>query len=707
MRKWTLPLVLLLAAGCQTGGSGGAREGGADRVAFASCKVNPDNPIKTLSCNLRTIMTDGTGLSDLTREQSNRWDRRLAWSPDAAQVAFSSCRYGEPGNSDTYECSLRVVNADGTNDHVVAPEPQVATRASWSPSGGRLAFLGCAATCGITLADPDGTNLRTLALPGLATRFEELPAWSPDGRQIVFSGRAADSSGWDLYRIGVDGSGLVDLTGKYPELGSETEPAWSPDGTRLVFVSVKPWSSASIWNLYTVYPDGSHLQNLTHQTNVLGATYAAPIWIDGGSRITFESGDVFVMDADGSHMTDLTARLGGRHAFQSPSWSPDGSWFAAAMVGTEDQVLSLFNASGSCRVKLPDNGRRVSWPSWSPVQTQPPVTPADATCLPKPPPGAPITAQAGRIAFMSTRAAYLGDSPGIYVANADGSGRVRVGDTVGDAAAWSPDGTRLALVRAVTRGSYVIFVVDADGSGAIQLTSSTGDSGAPAWSPDGERIAFVDSGGIDVIDADGENRFTLVTGLGVHCGPVWSPGGTRIAFCSADDNIQVAEVPNGHTLQLTHHAPSARRPALAYSPDGTRLLFTWSSSWTTSLQHTDIYVVNADGSGLENLSDTPGVDQDPAWSPDGQWIAFSSDRNDSDTYLSDIYLMKPDGSGLKRLTYSGYIDSSPVWSPDGDYLAFVARRLDANIMVIRADGSAETAVTTNSADDEYPAWQPR
>jgi TolB protein len=121
-----------------------------------------------------------------------------------------------------------------------------------------------------------------------------------------------------------------------------------------------------------------------------------------------------------------------------------------------------------------------------------------------------------------------------------------------------------------------------------------------------------------------------------------------------------------------------------------------------------IYEMNADGSREKRLTKTE-VDTtapaglffqvDPAWSPDGASIAFSSKRSGS----SDIYVMRSDGSDTRRLTTSRKDELHPTWSPDGRHIAFGE---DQKIYVMGADGSARHPITTNLAEDAAPAWSP-
>ena len=119
--------------------------------------------------------------------------------------------------------------------------------------------------------------------------------------------------------------------------------------------------------------------------------------------------------------------------------------------------------------------------------------------------------------------------------------------------------------------------------------------------------------------------------------------------------------------------------------------------------NTDIYVMNTDGSDQKRLTDDPGYDAWPAWSPDGAEIAFVSDRGGN----ADIYLMDADGSNLRQLTKHSASDIWPAWSPDGTRIAFPSRR-DGNfeIYVVNVDGSNLQRLTNTTAAEDFPAWSP-
>jgi Tol biopolymer transport system component len=119
--------------------------------------------------------------------------------------------------------------------------------------------------------------------------------------------------------------------------------------------------------------------------------------------------------------------------------------------------------------------------------------------------------------------------------------------------------------------------------------------------------------------------------------------------------------------------------------------------------NSDIYLINADGSGQTRLTDVPAHDGSPSWDPQGARVAFMSERDGN----ADVYVMDADGSGQRALTTDGSWDGEPAWSPDGTKIAFVSER-DGNpeIYVMSADGSRQRRLTVDPASDGSPTWSP-
>ena len=120
---------------------------------------------------------------------------------------------------------------------------------------------------------------------------------------------------------------------------------------------------------------------------------------------------------------------------------------------------------------------------------------------------------------------------------------------------------------------------------------------------------------------------------------------------------------------------------------------------------TDLYITAENTTGERRLTSNPGLDEDPAWSPDGRKLAFTTNRDGN----REIYVMDADGSNAVRLTHEPAADYEPTWSPDGSRIAFVSEREragDPEIYVMHADGSNTVRLTNNPADDWSPAWSP-
>ncbi|MEI7846837.1 MAG: hypothetical protein WCK35_13635 [Chloroflexota bacterium] len=248
----------------------------------------------------------------------------------------------------------------------------------------------------------------------------------------------------------------------------------------------------------------------------------------------------------------------------------------------------------------------------------------------------------------------------ICIINADGSGwrRLTENDKVRSFyPSITPDGNSVVF-SSNSAGNFKLFEIS-----LVGLVSPLGDTVgyAPEVSPDNKLVVFTNSDGqkemIWVMDRVGSNLRLLYSDA---WDPTWSPDGTRVLFAThIDDQPQLASIKlDGTDFKAITNIPELRGRS-DWSADGMHIVTYAGKSWAREL-----YMLNADGSNLHQITPPGGNSQGPSFSPDGQWVAFTAyydsiGKNNG----CEIYIMKITGDNLKRLTNNAYCDWQPRWGP--------------------------------------------
>jgi len=251
-----------------------------------------------------------------------------------------------------------------------------------------------------------------------------------------------------------------------------------------------------------------------------------------------------------------------------------------------------------------------------------------------------------------------------------------------------------------------IYLMDPGGTNPRRLTNNSYGDAFPTLSPDGKKIVFdsnrltagtvcdgVAYNNIDdlfLMDTDGSEQTLLTRGSSA----TWSPDSQNVAF----------------------HASASY-----YASGGLVIGCPIRTDPGSATSDSDIFVADVDDllAGVEqptNITNSPGmIDDDPDWSPNGQEIVFTSHPVTDDRRFSnqaELYVMNPDGSGLEQLTYNNYEERAPAWSPDGSRIVYSCRigggTNPFRICVINADGSGFQQLTneSDSISDLTATWSP-
>ncbi|MER5871105.1 protein kinase [Streptomyces sp. NPDC002044] len=221
-----------------------------------------------------------------------------------------------------------------------------------------------------------------------------------------------------------------------------------------------------------------------------------------------------------------------------------------------------------------------------------------------------------RTSFAFTRTTSEGTS--VWTANADGSNARRVAPTAGGRVSWSPDGTRLAVLRKKD-GVQQLFAVSLSDGAAQQLTAGTGPVEDPAWSPDGKQIA--------------------------------------VCLQNGPENWQIHLVDPAAPGRAPQQVTRLPHPTLdpVWAPDGSTFAYTAGTAGKGT--QGDIRLVGADGANDRALVATGAHEMDPAWSVDGSWVAFVRGPYEKPV----VWAVRADTSGERALTGGGAFEGHPSW----------------------------------------------
>lgn len=324
--------------------------------------------------------------------------------------------------------------------------------------------------------------------------------------------------------------------------------------------------------------------NITEETTAFGME----------EIVKFKRADIYVMDADGRNINQLTDTSATEGKF---SCSPDGQRIVYESGGSRSKIM-VMSTDGSGKLCLSGDDTETSChePNWSPDST--------------------------RLVFSSYNDKE--ENSDIYVVDMDGGNLTQLTDTTDFSEyspVWFPDGSKIVFASSedepymspltfeiVYAGRSDTYVMDADGGNLTQLTD-TKKGGVLDWSPDGARIMFWVRGEIWVMNADGSDQKRLALGTA----PMWAPDGSQIVFASSD-GMYVINADGSNKRQLTKNKELMKGAAPAWSPDGSKIIFVSNEyeysampapGLTKKKQHkrSEICVMDADGKNQISLTD--------------------------------------------------------------------------------------------------------
>jgi Tol biopolymer transport system component len=567
------------------------------------------------------------------------------------------------------QLGLFVANADGSGEHpLLAEAGGLDYDATWSRTGDWIAFTSeRSGSADLYRVRPDGRDLERLTDNA---SYDDQAAFSPDGTRLVFVTTRAGGTA-DLWTMDVATRREQPLTAGD---GGDFRPSWSPDGQWIAFSSDRTaglpfsrgrWEALHVVDVYVIHPDGTGLKRLsTH-----GGFCGSPKWSDDSARViaycmsaqetidfrwsagtpdgttglmTFDvaTGQSSPVAAGPGVKISPAFLPGGQIGFVRKDKAAAGIYYTGGTSGPKGTIQSASWAPDGARVVfhkvLPAPANVVTTKLWSRL-------PSYELRL------AGVQASFNRTGDRLVMADFV-PTPGtnhLLIAEAASSKTtVLFHDAARSALGpqWSPAGdmvifgvghfgaffndfhdTFFSKPDRVDGGAQV-GLINADGTGFREVTSGPNNNSFPSMSPDGRRFVYrtfgLEDNGLRIMDLQTKAVTTLTDGYDNF--PLWSPRGDLIMF--------------------------SRRVNDDY----------------------EIYSIKPDGTGLKRLTSSPGNDAHQGWSPDGEHIVFATSRmgfKDEAIYTNapqpygEIFVMRADGSDLEQLTDNQWEEGAPAWQP--------------------------------------------
>jgi TolB protein len=258
--------------------------------------------------------------------------------------------------------------------------------------------------------------------------------------------------------------------------------------------------------------------------------------------------------------------------------------------------------------------------------------------------------------------------------------------------------SKIAFVSG-SRNNRNLYEMDYDGENIKRLTNHGALVMSPSCSPDGSKIIFnsdkvwdQDLYVVTLTPSVSEQRLTRAFKL--EQSPEWSPSGRKIAY-SANGDIVIANPDGSGAVDITGNQRFID-VSPTWSPSGRQIAFVSDRAGTPQ-----IYVMNSDGSSVRKVS-SGGYSTDPSWSPNTEVnrIAFVKVEGAE----ANIFTVSPDGSDEQRLTWASRRNENPTWSPDGHYIAFSSTRGGHKDLFMMYLNGQNQRPLTNGGDVLFPTW---